>query len=971
MPSPCQQIIPPEPLILKAWYLFTILVRNGRPLSIFELASRSELDSVFISPDLVELLCQISGSPICLTANHFVSISEFAYRALDRFSNPEYTVPRVLTGFWERVKIWNGLRVTINRRKRSSDFEVVERSPKRRHLLNISEKDVECRKDDKPGIAEIKIKDFDAHKNLADAFAENLFDLFPSNVNQGIASTSLDRTHSCFMENFEIGNANHIHNNVETGNNCDNTSSKDQHDNSQENVQNSFCYDAQVIIDQKEVPQLFGNDGSLNTVPDSVDGIEQPLLWFETLGDDTCIIPAAPLPLRNEVDSASHLPLEDAHDTNKHFNDFDDLFTQLAENNDNYVCNKIKYRENERIALQDGNSWIEQDIYKAKVPTPSESESVKPLLMSETNLQQQNASEKQMIMNFQFNSSDQKSVHDANVSRKSPKGKRPIKNEKCATKKEKVKTRLLDIPLKENKQETTHKVSKTSSESKSLPQFESFIIEEEEGSGGYGTVYRARRKDDDKIVAVKCPHPNAHFHHVSNELKMLKRFGGRNYVIKHEGSFKFGQSECSVLEHFSHDRPEALRKEIDIFELQWYGYCMFKALTSLHKQGVVHRDVKPGNFLFSRKSNKGYLIDFNLATDMHHKFSKSSKSRNTSQTNPDPSSFPITESNTCNQGSSTRMNRIFASMRKETANDANKNLPKNIKRKSTRNNVETLNSIDGHNKHGSQTADSGLTSTKDPVRTRSADGRAKPPIVPSKGRKELINFIREEMQSPKNVEMSGPVSQRKRIAAPSGKMNDKLIIPTPMPLLFNGSAIAGAGLISDGKEKARKEGPCVGTKGFRAPEVLLKSFHQSCKIDVWSAGVTLLYMIIGKAPFCGDPEQNIKEIAKLRGSESLWEVAKLHNCESSYPPDLYDVKYLQSMELREWCVQNTKRPELIELIPRSLFDLIDKCLTVNPRQRISAEEALMHKFFISCHESLKKQRLLRRASESESGSQTL
>jgi hypothetical protein len=29
--------------------------------------------------------------------------------------------------------------------------------------------------------------------------------------------------------------------------------------------------------------------------------------------------------------------------------------------------------------------------------------------------------------------------------------------------------------------------------------------------------------------------------------------------------------------------------------------------------------------------------------------------------------------------------------------------------------------------------------------------------------------------------------------------------------------------------------------------------------------------------------RNIKEIAKLRGSEELWEVAKLHNCESSYP----------------------------------------------------------------------------------------
>lgn len=38
-------------------------------------------------------------------------------------------------------------------------------------------------------------------------------------------------------------------------------------------------------------------------------------------------------------------------------------------------------------------------------------------------------------------------------------------------------------------------------------------------------------------------------------------------------------------------------------------YCFYSA----NVKGIVHRDVKPGNFLFSRKSKEGYLIDFNLA----------------------------------------------------------------------------------------------------------------------------------------------------------------------------------------------------------------------------------------------------------------------------------------------------------------------------------------------------------------------
>ncbi|KAF4360074.1 hypothetical protein G4B88_000698 [Cannabis sativa] len=133
-------------------------------------------------------------------------------------------------------------------------------------------------------------------------------------------------------------------------------------------------------------------------------------------------------------------------------------------------------------------------------------------------------------------------------------------------------------------------------EKKEFSQFDNFLVEDEEGSG---------------------PHGEAHKHHVTKELKMLERFGMKVH--------KSGDAECIILEHVHHDRSEILKREIDLFQLQWYGYCMFRALACLHKQGVVHRDIKPSNFLFSRKLNKGYLIDFNLSMDLQQRHSVGSK----------------------------------------------------------------------------------------------------------------------------------------------------------------------------------------------------------------------------------------------------------------------------------------------------------------------------------------------------------
>ena len=70
--------------------------------------------------------------------------------------------------------------------------------------------------------------------------------------------------------------------------------------------------------------------------------------------------------------------------------------------------------------------------------------------------------------------------------------------------------------------------------------------------------------------------------------------------------------------------------------------------------------------------------------------------------------------------------------------------------------------------------------------------------------------------------------------------------------------------------------PRAGTPGFRPPEVLLKSPHQSVAVDIWAVGVILLSLLSRSYPFFRSPDDMtaLAELISLFGSREVQAAAK-------------------------------------------------------------------------------------------------
>ncbi|SPO22360.1 related to CDC7 - protein kinase [Ustilago trichophora] len=143
----------------------------------------------------------------------------------------------------------------------------------------------------------------------------------------------------------------------------------------------------------------------------------------------------------------------------------------------------------------------------------------------------------------------------------------------------------------------------------------------------------------------------------------------------------------------------------------------------------------------------------------------------------------------------------------------------------------------------------------------------------------------------------------------------------------------------------------AGTRGFRAPEVLFKCQDQTVAIDIWSAGVILLTLLIRRFPVfnSNDDAEALLEIAVIFGKSRMEMCAMLHNrtfhCNIptvSNSASLTDFINRLNPELKN--PGNHPNPKQYAEDVANALDMVKSCLHVDCTRRKTAAELLQHPF---------------------------
>ncbi|CCF58828.1 hypothetical protein KAFR_0F02310 [Kazachstania africana CBS 2517] len=425
------------------------------------------------------------------------------------------------------------------------------------------------------------------------------------------------------------------------------------------------------------------------------------------------------------------------------------------------------------------------------------------------------------------------------------------------------------------------------------------------GEGTFSSVYKARDKkdkltskyyshfwSDKKYVALKKIYVTSSPQRIYNELNLLYVLNGHNKVAALCDVMRFRDQVVAVLPYYPHEEFRNFYRDLPIKGIKMYMWELLQALNFVHSKGIIHRDIKPTNFLFNPDLGKGVLVDFGLAeTQLDYDLDL--------------------------QG---RVNKDYRN---------HEQFCPCILRDEQNSVIQTNNSRNGSL------------------------------VTIQNGKVVHLNNVNGV-----DLTKGYPKNETRRI----------------------------------------KRANRAGTRGFRAPEVLMKCGSQTTKIDIWSVGVILLSFLSRRFPIFQslDDTDSLLELCAIFGWKTIRKCASLHGLgftvnglkikEENYPNGLKDFVYeLLEKECaagtfpdysiafethgyleHELHGRNSIEPQVMGRISNEsaraayelkryqeevwsdhywCFQLLEQCFEMDPQKRSSAYELLQNAFFNELRES--------------------
>uniref|UniRef100_H2YQF2 non-specific serine/threonine protein kinase n=1 Tax=Ciona savignyi TaxID=51511 RepID=H2YQF2_CIOSA len=505
---------------------------------------------------------------------------------------------------------------------------------------------------------------------------------------------------------------------------------------------------------------------------------------------------------------------------------------------------------------------------------------------------------------------------------------------------------------------------------KSVPQVkEHFVVERQIGCGTFSNVYLARLKNSSDATnptqfALKHIFSTSHPKRVEYEIKCLKDMGGQLNVVGIDGCLRNNGEIVIIMPYVPHDKFSVLLKELTMEEIREYMRKLLQALYRVHGFNVIHRDVKPNNFLFDRETKLGGLVDFGLAQEVR--------------------TLPTTHRRT----SSPNIVSSASQLPSKRVSNSNNPTPPDPKRR-------CLGEIQQNQilKQNVRKGDFGKSATVKP-RT----------LQISKSYSSVLNYSPVNLNLQQKVRYLSLTSPNDGRTTTIKRRSSDLFTPvkslktyhrkSPLATNNNENKCDCHGKLSVCKlclARPSPVAPRAGTSGFRPPEVLLRYPNQTTAVDIWSAGIIFLSLLSGCCPFFrpADDIDSLAQLALVFGSKRIGEVAKLlgktFTCSTHFPG--YDLRGLVT-NLRDpktdgpslrpspkkrigSPLRGQKSPTKVQRslrgqpsptkahrspstaglkptdIPDSAFELLSSMLDCNPHTRFSAIQCLNHEFFFT------------------------